>query len=436
MQWLLQCNPTRWRIHDFVSDGHEITAWTVTRHLGEIGPDDDVAIWLTGGAGGLAAVGHTTGLPARVPAGRVDDDYYAEPPDPSAVRWMVPVRLTRIFLDQPVPRRALAEDQDFADSAILKRPWSSNPFPLTDRQWLAVIQRSFGKGTAIKGELPAEALTGAADLLRRLVGQPLTTVSGRTNTVIGVRPPRAIVATDRSPKGQPVPIAWIDDALRRLVRDGHVEIHPRTSSYRSAFIGAVLLTLPGARAFGSPPKITLDAPPQLNVSARAFTFDGDLERSGITTHRGEQALLRQRLFGSATVAACAICGEIYPVRFLRAAHIKKRSVCIEQEARDLDHIAMPACLFGCDALFEAGCIAVDSTGHVIADNDPGHPPPLVDRLAALAGRKVNVHTTHNAAYFTWHRENTYRSPRDTAAKALVRQTKPDDLPLKERPVSR
>ncbi|WP_406079203.1 hypothetical protein [Micromonospora sp. NBC_00858] len=152
---------------------------------------------------------------------------------------------------------------------------------------------------------------------------------------------------------------------------------------------------------------SLDAAPQLGTTTSAFTFEGDLERSATTTHRGEQALLRQRLFGSATDAACAICGEIYPARFLRAAHIKQRSVCREQEARDLDHIAMPACLFGCDALFEAGYIAVDSTGDVIATDHPGHPPGLVERLALLAGRKVDAHTTRSAAYFTWHRENIY-----------------------------
>lgn len=427
MQWLLQCNPTKWRIHDFVSDGHEINAWTVTRHLGEIGPDDDVALWLTGGSGGVVAVGHTTGLPAPVVAGRVDDAYYAVPPDHSAIRWAVPIRLTRVFVDQPVPRTALAEDKDFTDSAILARPWSSNPFPLTDRHWLAVIRNSFGRGTPINGHLPAEAMTGAADLLRRLVGQPLTTASGRTNTVIGVRPPHAIVATERSPEGRLVPIAWVEAALRRLVRDGYVEIHPRTSSYRSAFIGAALLTLPNARASGIPPVITLDAPPQLGTTTSAFTFEGALERSAATTHRGEQALLRQRLFGSTTDAACAICGETYPVRFLRAAHIKRRSVCEEQEVRDLDHIAMPACLFGCDALFEAGYIAVDSTGRVIATDEPGHPPRLEELLALLAGRKVNAHTPRSAAYFTWHRENTYRGNRATSPTTHVRQEGTGDL---------
>ena len=40
------------------------------------------------------------------------------------------------------------------------------------------------------------------------------------------------------------------------------------------------------------------------------------------------------------MAHCAICGDLYPVRFLVAAHIKPRSVCTETERRDLTNVAM------------------------------------------------------------------------------------------------
>ena len=116
----------------------------------------------------------------------------------------------------------------------------------------------------------------------------------------------------------------------------------------------MLLTLPGAHATGSPPVIALDEPVAIQGQpVGAVTFEGDLDRPATSIHRGEQALLRLRLFGNATEATCALCGTTYPVRFLWTAHIKKRTACTDQEARDLDHIAMPACLFGCDALFEA-----------------------------------------------------------------------------------
>lgn len=72
-------------------------------------------------------------------------------------------------------------------------------------------------------------------LISTLVGRPLTTLGGRTNTIRGIEGERAIVATGRSPEGQPVPIAWVQDALDLLEARGEVRIEPPTVSYRSAF---------------------------------------------------------------------------------------------------------------------------------------------------------------------------------------------------------
>ena len=47
-----------------------------------------------------------------------------------------------------------------------------------------------------------------------------------------------------------------------------------------------------------------------------------------------------------------------------AAHVKKRAVCSDTERRDLHHVAMLACSFGCDALYESGWITVDENGYV------------------------------------------------------------------------
>jgi hypothetical protein len=58
---------------------------------------------------------------------------------------------------------------------------------------------------------------------------------------------RVIVATSRSPNGQPVPIAWVQDAVDILERDGEVGINVPTVRHRSAFIGAALRELPGAK---------------------------------------------------------------------------------------------------------------------------------------------------------------------------------------------
>jgi hypothetical protein len=95
--------------------------------------------------------------------------------------------------------------------------------------------------------------------LEGLVGQDIRTLTGRSNRVLELRRDDVIVGTTRSPKGQPVSVQWVQDAIDVLVRDGAVTIDVDTVGYRSAFISAVLATLPGATVLPtSPPRILLD----------------------------------------------------------------------------------------------------------------------------------------------------------------------------------
>ncbi len=97
----------------------------------------------------------------------------------------------------------------------------------------------------------------ATGLLRDLVSRPITTVSGQVNEVLRVEPPLVIVATTRSPEGQPVPIADVQRALDLLSRDGAVTIDVPTLGHRSSFIGAVLLARGNVTVSGSPPVLSL-----------------------------------------------------------------------------------------------------------------------------------------------------------------------------------
>ena len=104
----------------------------------------------------------------------------------------------------------------------------------------------------------ARVLPDARELLGGLVGRTITTVTGRPNTVLEVGAVEVVVATGRSPQGAAVPIAWVQDALDRLAVDGVIEVSVDSLGHRSAVVGAVLLTLPGAEATGtSPPCIAL-----------------------------------------------------------------------------------------------------------------------------------------------------------------------------------
>jgi hypothetical protein len=117
---------------------------------------------------------------------------------------------------------------------------------------------SEAKSAAILGALPLAApALDARSHLAGLVGRTIQTLSGAPNTVLGLQGDDVIVATRRSPQGQPVPIAWVQAALDRLRRDGEVEISVASVGYRSAFVGAVLAALPGARTAQDPPRVLL-----------------------------------------------------------------------------------------------------------------------------------------------------------------------------------
>ncbi|TNC19779.1 hypothetical protein FHE66_02740 [Georgenia sp. 311] len=305
-------------------------------------------------------------------------------------------------------------------------------FPLSEAFFDAFSARfgaRFSLRAAAVPSLPAEALVGAADLLRRLIGVPLTTLTGRTNIILGVTNGNAIVQTDKSLNGSSVPVSDVQHALEKLATDGAVTIHPDDVGYRSAFIGAVLSTLPGAAWAGSPPVLRIAEPtpgdaasgqPSSEEGRDNLTFQGDLSIAVTGVARGEQAKLRRRLFGSATVASCALCGERYPVRFLWAAHIKRRAVCSDPERRDIANVAMPACVFGCDALFESGYVTVDTSGR-LRTAQVAETAAINTRLSELEGRPCSSYTAASASYFEWHRENMWVGMSSTQELTAVAQ---------------
>lgn len=112
---------------------------------------------------------------------------------------------------------------------------------------------------------------GAVDArqhLAGLVGQSIPTLGQKKpNRVIAIDGDEVIVGTERSPKGEPVPIEWVQDALDRLYRDGQVLISVKSLGHRrSAFVGAVLGTVPGVEIDERPLRVSL--PPVGPTNAR------------------------------------------------------------------------------------------------------------------------------------------------------------------------
>lgn len=130
-------------------------------------------------------------------------------------------------------------------------PWSDEAFrcerSTVPRDWL------LPEG----GKVSGAAVWDAKQVLGALVGQTIHTLTGRPNKVLAVGRTEVIVGTGKSPSGQAVPLAWVQDALDRLAREGEIEISVESVGYRSAFIGAVLATLPNTIADLNPRRIRL-----------------------------------------------------------------------------------------------------------------------------------------------------------------------------------
>lgn len=128
----------------------------------------------------------------------------------------------------------------------------------------------------------------AREHLSQLVGKEIPTMTGKPNRVMGLRGSDVVVGTSKSPEGQPVPIEWIQSAIDRLLEDRELEINPQSVGYRSAFVGAVLLTLPGVEGATNPRRVRLVdepaiapafAPRPSDVTTRSTPTQSDLERA-------------------------------------------------------------------------------------------------------------------------------------------------------------
>ncbi|WP_410568582.1 hypothetical protein [Amycolatopsis sp. cmx-4-61] len=252
------------------------------------------------------------------------------------------------------------------------------------------------------------ALPTADELLRALLGREIRTVAqGRPNTVAEISGGVVRVKTGRSPDGQPVEVADVQNGLDLLATHGSVRVTVDELGHRSSFVGAVLATLPGTATTSKPPVVTLREPADEEVADDPHF--GELDTLTQVKVRTEQARLRRLLTDGRPVAECALCGVAYPVEFLVAAHIKKRAVCSDTERRDFRTIAMLACSMGCDALYESGWITVDATGTVRAHVPDDLPAGgLRARLTPLAGRQCGAHSAASEPYFAWHRHAVFR----------------------------
>lgn len=145
------------------------------------------------------------------------------------------------------------------------------------------------------------------------------------------------------------------------------------------------------------PPVGVDA---LKYVELAQSLVGSLDLARVSGQRREQSLIRGALgLYSDPTANCGICGNNFPVKFLVAGHVKKRSACDDDEKRDVQNVAIPVCLFGCDVLFERRVIkVVDGVIKTIATGSRS----VDEYLRQIEGNIAPGYTADRARYFDWH----------------------------------
>lgn len=126
-----------------------------------------------------------------------------------------------------------------------------------------------------------------------------------------------------------------------------------------------------------------------------------LDTERFTLARTEQSYLRQLLFKGAKFGTCCICQNEFPVEFLVAAHIKKRSLCSGEEKCDAQHVVAPMCKFGCDELFERGHIGVIE-GKICSLKDTPATQATETYTQAIVGKPCPAWNENSKKYFEWH----------------------------------
>lgn len=150
-------------------------------------------------------------------------------------------------------------------------------------------------------------------------------------------------------------------------------------------------------------------PDQVEVETAVRATFGSTDRVVTSISRTEQAVLRKAVI-PADPYPCGICGRVLPRKLLVAAHIKLRKKASEAERMEFERIAMPACVFGCDALFELGYIGVSDGGRIEVSPRVADHQDLKTRVDAMFSmeRIAVAWNHHRAPNFEWHMQETFQ----------------------------
>lgn len=189
--WLLQANPKTWDIDRFLRDGHELRSFIVVNHVREIEAGDRFLLWKSGSGGGVVGEGQVIGSPRLASISDGDEYWLKNPPGSDAQE--IPLRMTDLWIDDPLPRNALLDDPVLSQSSIIKAPQSGNPFSLTQEQWNR-IQVLLARATPESS--PADWRLSPGDQIKRTDLHAQYGGSGQNGITRSASTPNVLIFTD------------------------------------------------------------------------------------------------------------------------------------------------------------------------------------------------------------------------------------------------
>ncbi len=135
--WLLTCNPKMWDLPGMLASGSGVTSWRLAPNYRTdlVEPGDRCFLWVGDSSGqwpsGVWATGLVSDRP-RIGEGGDDDPYWLDRAEQEKERPYVGIFL--IFLDPPILRADLKEDDRFGRAEVMTAAQMANPLILTPDQ--------------------------------------------------------------------------------------------------------------------------------------------------------------------------------------------------------------------------------------------------------------------------------------------------------------
>jgi 5-methylcytosine-specific restriction protein A len=136
--WIFQGNPERFDVMAVLEEAKPIESWSISRHVDDMQPGDNAALWVSGRGAGIYVLGTVAGPPFEEVAG---EGWPAE--DHGRVMTFASLVLDDFLAGNPITKSELLADPRFSRAGIVTQPQAGNPFLTTDEEW-SVIEEMRG----------------------------------------------------------------------------------------------------------------------------------------------------------------------------------------------------------------------------------------------------------------------------------------------------